>query len=238
MLSLCGEPRLTRVLAGARRTRYYGDSLHSLHSVTPLSYQTFAGRPQLFHDPVSAAKWPEFEYPFRPVPKITIAGLTFAANEHINLVPELRHEDFNEYSEGALAAPVALLRNFADRRLPLDYPLIAFTGPGLGHLTDADRDLFWNCFEVPVFEYLLGVENQLIARECEAHGCLHVSPNFHVEAIAGQIVATPLHPNSMIVLRLKTELNAQLEERRCECGVNALRLARVRPALRTFAAGA
>ena len=38
----------------------------------------------------------------------------------------------------------------------------------------SDRKLFWGAFGVPVFEQYLGLRNELLAAECDAHCGLHV----------------------------------------------------------------
>ncbi len=85
------------------------------------------------------------------------------------------------YRPGALAGPVTELRRLAERVLAgeIDLPslelgVLAFTGPGRTPLTEADRELFWRAFQVPVFEQHRGPQGDLLATECEAHCGLHL----------------------------------------------------------------
>lgn len=85
------------------------------------------------------------------------------------------------YRPAALAGPVIELRRLAERilageiNLPtLEFGVLAFTGPGRPRLTEADRELFWRAFQLPVFEQHRGPHGELLAAECEAHHGLHL----------------------------------------------------------------
>jgi hypothetical protein len=56
----------------------------------------------------------------------------------------------------------------------LTHAAIALARPGEALLTNADRDLLWQLFHVPIFEQIIGSEGEVLAAECEAHDGLHV----------------------------------------------------------------
>jgi hypothetical protein len=85
------------------------------------------------------------------------------------------------FRPGALAGPADALRRLAERVVageidlpPLEFGVLAFTPPDRSRLTEADRELFWRAFQVPVFEQLRGPHGELLAAECEAHEGLHL----------------------------------------------------------------
>ena len=49
-------------------------------------------------------------------------------------------------------------------------------------LSEADRDILWDAFRVPVFEQVIGKSGKRLAAECEAHDGLHMeSPALPLE---------------------------------------------------------
>lgn len=53
-------------------------------------------------------------------------------------------------------------------------PLIVLTGPRYGVLSGEDRDMIWDRWGVPVYEFLTDPTGDVIACECDAHQGLHV----------------------------------------------------------------
>jgi hypothetical protein len=53
-------------------------------------------------------------------------------------------------------------------------------------LSDRDRELLWELFEVPAFAMLLDRKGHVVAYECEAQSGLHVNPKY---AAAGSATA-------------------------------------------------
>lgn len=94
---------------------------------------------------------------------------------------ELSTEALRRFAPGALAGPVPALRELARRIVneraalaPLEFGVLAFTGPSQEPLTSADRELFWRAFQAPIFEQCRGPQGELLAYECDAHEGLHV----------------------------------------------------------------
>jgi hypothetical protein len=77
-------------------------------------------------------------------------------------------------------------------------------------LEDEDRDRFWRGFRVPVFEYLISPEGELLAAECEAHDGLHVHAASEWLKAASHQMAHPVH--------------LHWKEARCACDSSAPRL--------------
>lgn len=56
------------------------------------------------------------------------------------------------------------------------FPVVIFTGPFAGSLTDAARSRIWRAWEVPVYEFRVNAYGAVIAEECDAHNGLHLRP--------------------------------------------------------------
>ncbi len=83
-------------------------------------------------------------------------------------------------------------------------------------LTDYERDLLWQTYQVPVFAMLLDRRGRLAAWECEAQNGMHVGGSWNLECLW--------------VYRLLSSA-AELESVPCECGRPGQRL---RPAPRVI----
>ena len=97
------------------------------------------------------------------------------------------------FQPAAVAATLTQCRKLSRILVPsLTHALIVLERPGAARLTDADRDLFWRAFRVPVFEQIIGPKGQLLAGECEAHDGLHLeAPGLRIDA---QLVDMSLCP--------------------------------------------
>jgi hypothetical protein len=129
---------------------------------------------------------------------------------------------------GVLVASVGELRRMAAVARPQEYPVIARTGIRHGALTQADRDVFWKAFRVPVFEQLLGLSGELLAEECEAHEGLHVIGEAAIfERRGKELAATSLLALRTPVLRVLTGLTGEIDRGLCPCGRPGERLMNV-----------
>jgi len=82
------------------------------------------------------------------------------------------------FAPESVAATLAQLDALASAKLSLTHSIIVLERMGEPRITDADRKRLWNAFEVPLFEQIIGVEDdccELLAFECEAHDGLHVA---------------------------------------------------------------
>jgi hypothetical protein len=87
------------------------------------------------------------------------------------------------FHPAAVAATLGQCRKLSRVLIPsLTHSLIVLERPGAARLTEADRELFWRAFRVPVFEQIIGPTGQLLAGECEAHDGLHIeAPGLRIE---------------------------------------------------------
>jgi hypothetical protein len=76
------------------------------------------------------------------------------------------------------AAPMETIRTFDSTSWSPEYPVVVLSSDLEALVTDADRDYMWKRFGLPVFEYLLDGNGEILARECEAHDGLHLDRTF------------------------------------------------------------
>jgi len=79
----------------------------------------------------------------------------------------------------AIAGTFNQLLRIADAGVELTHAVICLTWNVDHVLTDAQRDILWDGFGVPVFEQVLGPGNVLLANECHAHTGLHITPAYN-----------------------------------------------------------
>lgn len=131
--------------------------------------------------PWSRSRAIPIEGPWQARPPIAVLAPWFRVSGSARIFFEPTPHALRRYRPGALAGPVPELRRLAERIVageidlpPLEFGVLAFTGPGRPRLTEADRELFWRAFQVPVFEQHRGPHGELLAAECEAHDGLHL----------------------------------------------------------------
>ena len=136
--------------------------------------------------PLRARDWirPGAEHvtgPWHAHPRIAVLAPWFGVDGGARVFWGVPAHALRHYRPGALAGPVPELRWLAETflegnvELPsLEFGVLAFTGTARPRLTEADRELFWRAFQVPVFEQYRGAHGELLAAECEAHHGLHV----------------------------------------------------------------
>jgi hypothetical protein len=235
--ALSHEQRLASLIEAVRSTEYYGarlnagvDSLEEwLTSLPVLRPEDVHSRSLSFLSGTTSRYASEFRYPIQPSPEIVVLLEGFRPVRGLRVQPP-SDKLMKSLGGKALAAPVHVLRNLAVRGRRLDYPVVAFTGPLHGLLTDQDRDLFWRCFGVPAFEQWLGLGNEVLAEECEAHDSLHVRESEAVfESLDGELAATSLVNLAVPVLRLAMGLSGRIVDGGCLCGNGGLRLTNLAP---------
>jgi phenylacetate-coenzyme A ligase PaaK-like adenylate-forming protein len=103
--------------------------------------------------------------------------------------------------------------------------IMPFTGVLQGALGDQERDLFWDVFQVPLFEQFLSPDGHVAGAECEAHESLHVIPrNVILETEGDDVLFTSLTGLEHPAIRLETGFQAALTRRLCACGRPGARL--------------
>ncbi len=98
-----------------------------------------------------------------------------------------------------VAAPIEVIRAIDPGVWTPEFPIVVFSRLGDPLLREEERDFVWKTFGVPVFEYLLDENGQILARECEAHEGLHFD-------------------------RLPNSWNSEIIEESCPCGAAGSRL--------------
>ena len=142
-----------------------------------------------------------FLYPVPPAPRTAVLVTWFRAAVFPPLLasPPVRifrngwGPEAERFQPAAVAGTISQCRRLARILIPsLTHALIVLERPGGVRLTDADRELFWRAFRVPVFEQIIGPSGQLLAGECEAHDGLHIeAPGLRIDAT---LVDTSLCP--------------------------------------------
>jgi hypothetical protein len=234
------EAGLQGVLQAAERTEFYRGRLQRIQTppaarldMLPIvTIEQFDKNRAAFRDPRASRQQPaEFRYPIETRAKVLMLMDGFKRSG-------LAQSVFGEKTD-TLAGPVQVLRDMAPLAGVQRYPAVAFTGVRHGALSQADRELFWRSYRVPVFEQYLGPQNELVAEECEAHDGLHVNENDTiVELRSGELVFTPLLKLEYPVLRIATGVTAKLDRSLCPCSRPGLRLMEAAPLMKAFHAAA
>lgn len=114
-----------------------------------------------------------FSYVLQPRPRIVAFGMDLP---DVPVIPEGAPFEPARLQAETVALPARLLGSVWDTVWTPLFPPVVFTGPGFGELSDADRDLIWRRWGVPVYEQRLGPGGDVVAEECDAHEALHVRP--------------------------------------------------------------
>lgn len=120
----------------------------------------------------------EIRYPLHPRP---------------NIASFSQSQEFAPRDAETAALPARMLSEAWSQDWKPLFPVVIFTGPKDGILTEEDRDLIWRRWGVPAYEHVLDENGKPIAEECDAHEGLHVLPG--------------------------ARWNGPVEQRRCFCGV-------------------
>lgn len=113
--------------------------------------------------------------------------------------PEDRWDQIERFQPQVLIGSTANLRslaNLADDGIldfsSIDTAIFAATEFGASTITDIDRVVFWQCFGVPVYEFLLSPDGRLLASECEAHAGWHLESNMQRQYLQSAQIETAL----------------------------------------------
>lgn len=246
--------RLDHLLAQASQTGHYQRRSSALPECVPLEEQYLhpwleriprVELRQFLANPSDFYNWNHAPRPMRPLEcplsntgRTAVLAAGFSEEPHARCFPFSSLDDIEEFEPDSLAGPGVRLRSLAEAilagrlRLPsVKATVIAFTGLKFGCLREDDRDLFWNAFQVPVFEQFRGFSGELLAWECEAHDGLHVAADnvvFETAPRTGELLLTCLACDEYALIRLETEMAARLVTSPCGCGVDAPRLVGLR----------
>ena len=102
----------------------------------------------------------------------------------------------------------------------VDRALIILTRFGVKPLNDVHRVALWQSFGVPLFELYLGLDQSLIAAECEAHEGWHLVSNIQPTTLeTGELILDGAGNSG-----LRTGLRARIDRTKCPCGQKTPRL--------------
>ncbi|WP_321470443.1 hypothetical protein [uncultured Paludibaculum sp.] len=125
-------------------------------------------------------RFPSLEYPLSPRPRIAVLGLAVRPETGIYVLPEWTSADLIAARPCALAGWFRELEQLGrlcqSGRLTLEhlsFPLVVFSTPEDGPLSEADHDRLWNWFQLPVFEQIRARDGRLIAVECDRRAGFH-----------------------------------------------------------------
>ncbi|MDQ2945152.1 MAG: hypothetical protein M3Y27_04295 [Acidobacteriota bacterium] len=115
-----------------------------------------------------------FVHPLAPAPKTIVLAPGFESTRAIRVFPQGWNEQASRFGPCSVAAPIKELLSLAQSGITVQYAAIVLTRGPHSALSEMDRDRLWDAFGVPVFEQCLGLDNELLAMECEAHDGLHL----------------------------------------------------------------
>jgi len=222
-------PLLARAGLGAReRIAALDDPAQALRQLPRVEKIRFLSAPADFYNPgAPQPELPLFHSPIQPAPRTALLGSGFRSNGLAKAFAPDWTRRLDRYRPEAIAAPVALLRKVAGQPHPIRNAIFALTGVVHENISDADRDLFWHVFQVPVFEQYQGFDGCVAASECEAHQGLHIIPDAAIfEEHGGELLLTSLTDLRYPTIRVATGFRGHIEPAPCDCGNSAPRLLR------------
>ena len=95
----------------------------------------------------------------------------------------------------------------------VDHAIIALTASGDNPVSDILRVILWQTFGVPVFELYIGLDQSLLASECEAHEGWHLEPDVHVSLLHDELILDSPGGRGQ-----RTGLTGTLDLEPCPCG--------------------
>jgi len=135
-------------------------------------------------------------------------------------------KSINRFEPDVLVAPTGhLVRLVRTAVEPPRRALIAIQSPGMNMIREADRELLWQRFKVPLYQQLRGFQGELLATECDAQVGFHANEaTAHWEVRRQMLLYTSFVDLRHPVLRLASGWSGDLETSRCGCGCLSLRI--------------
>ena len=204
-----------------------------LENLAPLPLREFYQRVREFHNPAAPLPPPRsLQPPWTSASRAVALQVWFPLDPGITQWTDIRPDQLAASGVESLAAPVTVLRQLAvlametGFRLPsLRHGILALMSVGRPCLTQADRDLLWHAFQVPVYEQFRGFHGELLAMECARHQGLHVQPECAVfEASGVDLLLTSLVNLRHPALRLTTGITGIIDTAPCPCALTTPRL--------------
>lgn len=124
----------------------------------------------------------QLPFPATPSIRTALLGSVCVSFPGLTAFPEGRWRDLTAFGPQALVGSSAAMLRAAEAmfrgELPLttlDCAVFVLTELGTPVLGEADREVLWRAFLVPVFELCVDRSGNLIAAECEAHDGWHLT---------------------------------------------------------------
>jgi hypothetical protein len=169
--------------------------------------------------------------PFPVSPTLRLAQLSpgpkFAGVEPLVLK---RWSDLANFAPNVVVGSLIEMQRLAEQRKAdgldvssIDRALVLLTSFGSKPLSDVARVGLWQAFGVPIFELYLGLDQTLLASECEAHEGWHLSPGIDSVTLENGELILEGAGNS----GLRTGLRASMDRTTCPCGLGTTRVLNV-----------
>jgi hypothetical protein len=176
-------------------------------------------------------KAPPIKLPFPVSPSLRLAQLTSAPQfENIQAFVVDRWADVPPFAPNVVVGSANDLQSLATQSdegaldtCSIDHALVAITHYGAKPLTDVLRVTLWQAFGVPIFELYLGLDNALLASECEAHEGWHLAQGVGFALLNDRELILDGAGNT----GLRTGLRATPDPKPCPCGRTTARLLEV-----------
>ena len=102
----------------------------------------------------------------------------------------------------------------------IDRALVILTRFGAKPLNDVARVALWQSFGVPIFELYLGLDQSLLASECEAHEGWHLAQGIDPTTLdTGELILDGAGNSG-----LRTALRGSIHRTTCPCGLTTPRI--------------
>lgn len=237
--------RFRQILLAAQRTRYYQAALQraglaapraisrlssveeALEKLPYMDWAEFSASPIDFLNPTAPTPEPQhLRYPTAHEIRTAVLGAQLVETDSVRCFDPTWTGSLRQFRPEAIAGPVRVLMELAETMrdnhdvIPtLTRAIVAFTGLEQGSLSESERDMLWQVFQVPIFEQCLATDGSLLAWECEAHDGLHiVEENAIIEQRSQcEVILTSLTDRRYPAIRLATGLAAKLSSKPCEC---------------------
>jgi phenylacetate-coenzyme A ligase PaaK-like adenylate-forming protein len=147
-----------------------------------------------------------FVYPIPPAPRTAVLIPGFRSHGCVRVFAKGWCEEAANFAPQAIAGTLGQLEAIAASGSSLDSLSHAVVVLGRwedARVSEADREMLWRRFRVPVFEQIVSRNGVLLAAECEAHHGLHI------EADAA---------------RARGRETQRIDESKCACGRTTARI--------------
>ncbi len=179
----------------------------------------------------------QLNFPFSAAERIAVLSDSFQLPKGAKSFLPDDHAGIIVFQPQALVGPADVLLTFKD--LSPEFAVVVLSNIEDGGLSPRVRNLLWERFGVPVFEWLQTPAGLVIARECEAHDGLHVDSEVASLALHNRELMLTLHMRGKMGSCKPTGLTGELVTAHCECELETMRVRDLRSlAMRASAAAA